>query len=321
MTGATTTTTHRARTRGAAAARSIHEAPAYRAAEAAYLLKLNASTVRAWCFGQDYRYRGSDRWFRAVIRPADPARRLLSFSNLCELHILGAMTRGHRVPLQRVRRALDYVRRRMGSARLILLDFGPLAKIVALRRHWPVLFSIGCGLALVLLSRLGGDSLYGTGYDQARAILQQQSDAPGAGFGILKLFANVASYWANIPGGLFSPALSVGAGLGHNLSLLLPAAPVSAVVLLGMAAYLSGVTQSPLTAAVISMELTSNQAMVIPILATCLLARATSGLVCRTPVYRTFANRVVEQYRQRLIDDAKVPDETATETKTTEASS
>lgn len=120
MTGATTTTTHRARTRGAAAARSIHEAPAYRAAEAANLLKLNASTVRAWCFGQDYRYRGSDRWFRAVIRPADPARRLLSFSNLCELHILGAMTRGHRVPLQRVRRALDYVRRRMGSARPLL---------------------------------------------------------------------------------------------------------------------------------------------------------------------------------------------------------
>lgn len=207
-------------------------------------------------------------------------------------------------------------------ARLILLDVGPLGKIVALRKRWPVLFSIGCGVALVLLSRIGGDSLYGTGYDQARAILQQQPDAPGAGFGLLKLFANVASYWANIPGGLFSPALSVGAGIGQNLSLLLPAAPVSAVVLLGMAAYLSGVTQSPLTAAVISMELTSNQAMVIPILATCLLARASSGLVCRTPVYRAFANRVVEQYRQQQIAAAAVTaDETAAEPKTTEASS
>lgn len=101
-------------------ARSIHEAPAYRAAEAAHLLKLNASTVRAWCFGQDYRYRGFDRTFRAVIRAADPGRRLLSFSNLCELHILGAMTRSHRVPLQRVRRALDYVRRQMGSPRPLL---------------------------------------------------------------------------------------------------------------------------------------------------------------------------------------------------------
>lgn len=206
-------------------------------------------------------------------------------------------------------------------AQLILLSGrGPLAWIAALRQRSPVLFSIGCGVALVLLSRMAGDNLYGTGYDQARAILQQESDAPGAAFGGLKLLANVVSYWANIPGGLFSPALAVGAGLGHNLSLLLPAAPVSAVVLLGMAGYLSGVTQSPLTATVISMELTANQSMVIPILATCLLARATSGLVCRTPVYRAFANRLIEQYRQQQIADAQAAtaDDAVATTKITE---
>ncbi|HET7267341.1 MAG TPA: chloride channel protein [Oleiagrimonas sp.] len=186
-------------------------------------------------------------------------------------------------------------------ARMILLDFRPLSKLAGLRKRWPVMFSIGCGIALVLLSRLAGDSLYGTGYAQARAILQQQSDAPGAGFGALKLMANVASYWANIPGGLFSPALAVGAGLGHNLSLLITGAPASAIVLLSMAAYLSGVTQSPLTSTVICMELTSNQTMVIPILATCLLARTSSQLVCRTPVYRAFANRIIEQYREQQL--------------------
>lgn len=103
-----------------AGAHSVHEAPAYGAAEAAHLLKLSASTVRAWCFGQGYRYRGADRTFRAVIPPADATARLLSFSNLCELHILGAITRGHRVPLQRVRRALDYVRRAARSSRPLL---------------------------------------------------------------------------------------------------------------------------------------------------------------------------------------------------------
>lgn len=203
-------------------------------------------------------------------------------------------------------------------ARLILLGKrGPLGWIAGLRQRSPVLFSIGCGIALVLLSRLAGDNLYGTGYDQARAILQQESDAPGVAFGGMKLLANVASYWANIPGGLFSPALAVGAGLGHNLSLLIPGAPVSAVVLLGMAAYLSGVTQSPLTSTVISMELTANQAMVIPILATCLLARAASGLVCRTPVYRAFADHLVEQYREqkRAAEAETAPDLLETETK------
>jgi uncharacterized protein (DUF433 family) len=99
---------------------SILDAPSYRAAEAAHLLKLNASTVRAWCFGQGYQYRGSTRSFRPVIAPADAGGRLLSFANLCELHVLGAITRGHRVPLQRVRRALDYVRRETRLARPLL---------------------------------------------------------------------------------------------------------------------------------------------------------------------------------------------------------
>lgn len=109
-----------ASSRSPAAARALYDAPGYSTAEAAHLLKLNASTVRAWCFGQGYRYRGSERTFRAVIRPADPGKRLLSFSNLCELHILGAITRGHRVPLQRVRTALHYVRRETRSARPLL---------------------------------------------------------------------------------------------------------------------------------------------------------------------------------------------------------
>jgi uncharacterized protein (DUF433 family) len=96
------------------------DAPSYRAAEVAHLLKLNDSTVRAWCFGQGYQYRGSAKSFRPVIAPASAPGRLLSFANLCELHVLGAITRGHRVPLQRVRRALDYVRRETRSARPLL---------------------------------------------------------------------------------------------------------------------------------------------------------------------------------------------------------
>jgi uncharacterized protein (DUF433 family) len=99
---------------------SIYDEASYRASEAAHLLKLNGSTVRAWCFGQGYRYLGTSKRFHAVIQPADIDKPLLSFSNLCELHVLGSITRGHRVPLQRVRRALEYVRKETGSRRPLL---------------------------------------------------------------------------------------------------------------------------------------------------------------------------------------------------------
>ena len=194
-------------------------------------------------------------------------------------------------------------------ARIILLSrHGPLAYIGRLRARTPVLFAAGCGLALALIGLYSHNNVYGTGYDQARAFVQGAAVTPGAGFGIEKLLANVVSYWAAIPGGIFSPALAVGAGLGHNIAAFLPGVPAGAVVMLGMCAYLSGVTGAPLTSAVISMELTDNQNMVIPIMAACLLARAAASLFSPTPVYKDFAERMVQDFERQqaaLEEDAE----------------
>jgi len=187
-------------------------------------------------------------------------------------------------------------------ARLILLSRrGPLALISRLRERRPVLFAIGCGLALAVIGVLSHNAVYGTGYAQAREFVQDASITSGHGFGILKLLANVVSYWAGIPGGIFSPALAVGAGLGHNIAYFLPNAPETAVVLLGMSAYLSGVTGAPLTSAVIAMELTNNQDMVIPIMAVCLLARAAASIFSPTPVYKDFAERLIQDFEQQQV--------------------
>ncbi|RDS79825.1 chloride channel protein [Dyella monticola] len=185
-------------------------------------------------------------------------------------------------------------------ARLILLSRrGPLAMIGRLRERNPVLFAVGCGLALAVIGVVSHDTVYGTGYAQARAFVQESASTPGESFGILKLLANVVSYWAGIPGGIFSPALAVGAGLGHNIAYFLPNAPAAAVVLLGMSAYLSGVTGAPLTSAVIAMELTNNQDMVIPIMAVCLLARAAASIFSPTPVYKDFAERMIQDFERQ----------------------
>ena len=47
----------------------------------------------ACCFGQDYRQQrdGSRKRFVALIEPAGPRSKLLSFTNLCELHLLASI--------------------------------------------------------------------------------------------------------------------------------------------------------------------------------------------------------------------------------------
>jgi H+/Cl- antiporter ClcA len=63
------------------------------------------------------------------------------------------------------------------------------------------------------------------------------------------------------------------------------------VVLLGMVAYFSGAVKAPITATVIVMEMTDNQAMTIPLMATSFLAFGMSRLVCRRALYGALARR------------------------------
>ena len=188
-------------------------------------------------------------------------------------------------------------------SRIILLsDHGVLGRIAAIRKRWPVLFAGGCGLVLATVGIIGtfyGTSVYGTGYNEARSLVQAEHGA-GAAFGLLKLAANISSYWAGIPGGIFSPALAVGAGMGNTIAAFLPGDSGPAVVLLGMAAFLAGVTQAPLTSAVIALELTANQNMVIPLMTVCLLARAISSWLCPTPVYHAFASQAIAEYEKKV---------------------
>lgn len=97
------------------------DVPSYGAAEAARILGLPVSTVRNWSFGQTGKLRPEQRTrFPSVIDAADPKARLLSFANLCELHVLSGMRRAHRVSLPNVRKGLRFVRDRLGAERPLL---------------------------------------------------------------------------------------------------------------------------------------------------------------------------------------------------------
>ena len=172
----------------------------------------------------------------------------------------------------------------------ILIEFGGgLPGVVGrtIKRH-PVIFATLCGLGVALCGLASDDTIYGTGYAQVRPLLDRGVPLPQS-FGALKLTATALASISGIPGGIFSPSLAVGAGIGSNLSALFPSTPVAAIVLLGMVSYFAGVVQAPITSFVIVTEMTNDHAMVVPLMAAAFIARAVSRLICREGVYHALS--------------------------------
>jgi len=97
--------------------KSVLSTPAYPFVEAAHYLNLPLSTLRAWCLGQGTQAGSRTRQFLPLIRLDQNDRRALSFLNLVEAHVLAAIRRTHHVPLPKVRQALNYVSKKMGTER------------------------------------------------------------------------------------------------------------------------------------------------------------------------------------------------------------
>lgn len=164
--------------------------------------------------------------------------------------------------------------------------------VTAWSKARPVAFAALCGVVVGGLGVLTGLT-WGTGYGAARAMITG-IDAP-LWFGPAKFVVTLATAVAGLPGGIFAPSLSVGAGLGNLLRPLFPDTPAAAIVILGMVGYFAGVVRAPLTAVIILSETTASRGLMLPMFATAFIADWASTLVCREKLYhglsKTFAMR------------------------------
>jgi H+/Cl- antiporter ClcA len=158
-----------------------------------------------------------------------------------------------------------------------------------------LLLAGACGLIVAGCGLLSGGATYGTGYDAARGAIEGHMLATS--YAPLKFIATAASSLSGIPGGLFAPSLSVGAGMGEIVAWLLGVHAVGAIVLLGMAAYFSGVVQAPITSFVIIGEMSGADGMVIPLMLAAVIAYGVSKSFQRQSLYHALAQNFLNDLR------------------------
>lgn len=163
-----------------------------------------------------------------------------------------------------------------------------------------VMLAAACGLVVAAIGILSGGMTFGTGYDQAKGAVE--GNPLPLLFFLEKLLAGFLSMMSGIPGGIFAPSLSVGAGFGSTIGQIMGSS-IALAAILGMAGYFSGVVQAPMTAFVIILEMTGDHQAVIPIMAVSMIGYITSRILSREPLYhglsRVFIAAAIRARRAR----------------------
>ena len=166
------------------------------------------------------------------------------------------------------------------------------------RRNNPIRFAAGCGMGVAILGVVSHGETYGSGYAHTRAILENNGDT----FSLYVLFKFVATWlttWSGVPGGVFAPSLAIGGALGNDIAQITSYVSAPTLVALGMAGFLAAVTQAPMTAFIIVMEMVDGHALVLSLMASAMVASAISRLIS-APLYPTLADIQLRRIAQPL---------------------
>jgi CIC family chloride channel protein len=143
---------------------------------------------------------------------------------------------------------------------------------------------LGVGLiGYIGIRYLGGAHLFGVGYEGVELALALGKDAPSTGAGEmtivvllllcgLKILATSTTLAAGGSGGVFAPALYIGAmvggafGLAANAAFPTLTAPAGAYALVGMGALFAGAAHAPISAILILFEMTDDYQIILPLM-------------------------------------------------------
>ncbi len=107
----------------------------------------------------------------------------------------------------------------------------------------------------------------------------------------LKIIATSVSLGSGSSGGVFAPALFIGAVLGGAVGHLVfnhmpfPVGPSGAYAVAGMASVFAAAAHAPVTAILIVFEMTGDYRMILPIMASVIVATSISQLISRESIY------------------------------------
>ena len=115
---------------------------------------------------------------------------------------------------------------------------------------------------------------------------------------LIRIVGPIFTFTTGASGGVFAPALAAGASIGSTISGWLDMLPANAnlLILCGMVGFLTGVTRTPFTSAILVLEMTDRHSVIFYLM----LAGMVAGLFSMIVDKRSFYDHLKHQYVREL---------------------
>ena len=166
-----------------------------------------------------------------------------------------------------------------------------------------IFYVLGCAFIVSFIACFVNESILGSGKAEMSQVLFTPQKYSGWQFPILRTVGPILSFTTGSSGGIFAPSLSAGAGIGSVVAHILheTATNSNLLILAGMVAFLTGVTRSPFTSAILVLEMTDRHNVIFHLMIAGMVASLISSLIDKRSLY----DHLKHQYMHSLLHEEK----------------
>ena len=173
-----------------------------------------------------------------------------------------------------------------------------------------ILYIIATGLVVATIAYTVNTHILGSGKELMNETLFSANKHSPWHTVLLRIIGPILSFNVGAAGGIFAPSLAAGAAVGSFLSGIMNVVGANANILIlsGMVGFLTGVTRTPFTSAILVLEMTDRHSVIFHLMLAAMVANIVALMVDKHSFY--------EQLKKGYLDDARVEENQQTTTAT-----
>lgn len=180
-----------------------------------------------------------------------------------------------------------------------------MGKAVTTVMKWTAPFSwikkmslvIGSGLLVAFLATWINHDILGSGKDLMNQVLFTEQKTSSFSGVAMRILGPIIAFNTGAAGGVFAPSLAAGASIGTLISDLahLSDANANILILSGMVGFLTGVTRTPFTSAILVLEMTDRHSVIFHLMLAAMISNFAALLISKHSFYEELKKNYITE--------------------------